>query len=82
MKTEATGRVIGSRGPYMRCQEQTKVSYKIAPYSLYSALISTRPYRALVKSSALYREWSAIWDSCVVLPVVQQLVCSVADVPS
>lgn len=56
MKTEATGRVIGSRGPYMRCQEQTKVSYKIAPYSLYSALILTRAIWALIKSTALYRK--------------------------
>ena len=35
---------------------------QMAPHSLYSALLLTRAHRALVKSSAIRREKSAIWD--------------------
>lgn len=35
---------------------------QISPYSLLSALLSTRAYRALGKISALNREYCAIWD--------------------
>jgi hypothetical protein len=35
----------------------------MALYSLHSALILTSENTALVKSSALYREYDAIWDT-------------------
>jgi hypothetical protein len=39
---------------------------QMAPYSLYSALLLIRAHRALVKSSALYREYGAIWHAAKV----------------
>ena len=36
---------------------------QMASYSLYSALFLTMVYMTLVKSSVLYREWGAFWDT-------------------
>lgn len=36
---------------------------KMAPYSLNSALLSTKDHRALVKSCTLCREYGTIWDA-------------------
>lgn len=47
------------------CEETTAVS-EMALYSLYSALPSTRAYRALVKSSAIYWEYGAILDAAYI----------------
>ena len=38
----------------------TMVASKMAPYSLYSVILWTK---ALVKSSAPYREYSVIWEA-------------------
>jgi hypothetical protein len=36
--------------------------FQMASYSLFSALLLKRTHRALVKCSALYREYGAIWE--------------------
>lgn len=41
---------------------------QMAPHSLFSAQIFIRLHRVVVKSSAKYREWGAIWDVHLVLP--------------
>lgn len=39
--------------------ENTLIAPKIAPYSLFSALLLTRFHKSLVKGSAQYREYGA-----------------------
>lgn len=46
---------------------------QIAPYSLCSALL-TKAHRALVRSTALYREMAVLWDSATYhLPLIEVL---------
>lgn len=49
--------------------------YQMAHYSIYSVLHLTRAHRTLVKSSALCREYCAIWDA------TSAVYLQIADVP-